>query len=181
MSTIYDATKIACIINPCALALRVDFHEMAYLHPILNPNFVAAHITRRFTHAAVTIDTDGEWPRVILGATTLEIRSQVTDLGGGNYRAWETPRDAAERLLIAHGWDQSLTVKERIAALVRPNIRMEDRRNGCVVPIKHGEKIEVTAANDECTITIGDDCRHLDECKGIWEAAHLIDTLTAYM
>ena len=72
MSTIYDATKIACIINPCALALRVDFHEMAYLHPILNPNFVAAHITRRFTHAAVTIDTDGEWPRVILGATMNE-------------------------------------------------------------------------------------------------------------
>lgn len=181
MSTIYDATKIAGIINPCARALRVDFHEMAYLRAILNPNFVAAHITRRFTHAAVTIDTDGEWPRVILGATTLEIRSQVTGLDGGDYRVCWTPRDAAERLLIAHGWDQSLSVKERIAALVRPGIRMEDKRNGCVVPIKHGEKIEVTAANDECTITIGDDCRHLDECAGIWEAAYLVDTLTAYM
>lgn len=181
MSTVYDAAKIAGI-NPFARSFRVDHRELTLLRMTsLNPHFVAAYIIRRFPHAVVTVDTCGEWPRVNLGATTLEIRDSITDLGGGAHRAWETPRDAAERLLIAHGWDQSLSVKERIAALVRPDIRMEDRRNGCVVPIKHGEKIEVTAANGECTITIGDDCRHLDECKGIWEAAYLVDTLTAYM
>ena len=104
----------------------------------------------------------------------------ITDLGSGDYRAWETPRDAAERVLAAHGWDQSLSVKERIATLVRPGVRMKSVRNGCVIPIKHGEKIEVTVADGECTITIGDDCRRLSECKGIWEAAYLVDTLAIH-
>ena len=177
MTTFYDAAKIAGI-NPFARSFRVDHHELTLLRMTsLNPHFVAAYIIRRFPHAAVTVDTDGKWPRVNLGATTLEIRDSITDLGGGAHRAWETPRDAAERLLIAHGWDQSLSVKERIAALVRPGVRMKGVRNGCVIPIKHGEKIEVTVADGECTITVGDTCYHRSECEGIWVAAYLADTL----
>lgn len=177
MSTFYDATKVAGI-NPFARSFRFDSYKLAgWRTTSLNPHFVAARITSRFPHAAVAVDTSGEWPCVTLGATTLEIRHEITDLGGGAYRAWETPRDAAERLLAAHGWDRSLSVKERIAALVGAHVRMRSVRGGCVIPIKHGEKIEVTAADGECTITIGDDCRHLSECRGIWEAADLADTL----
>ena len=177
MSTFCDATKIAGI-NPFARSFRVDSRELAgWRTTSINPHFVAARITRRYPHAAVAVDTSGEWPRVTLGATTLEIRHEITDLGGGAYRAWETPRDAAERLLAAHGWDRSLSVKDRIATLVGSDVRMKGVRGGCVIPIKHGEKIEVTVGDGECTITVGDDCRHLSECRGIWEAAYLADTL----
>lgn len=177
MSAFCDATKIAAI-NPFARAFRVNSYELAgWQSTSLNPHFVAARITHRYPHAAVAVDTSGEWPRVTLGATTLEIRHEVTDLGSGAYRTWETPRDAAERLLAAHGWDRSLSVKQRIAALVGSDVRMKGVRGGCVIPIKHGEKIEVAVGDGECTITIGDDCRHLSECRGIWEAAYLADTL----
>lgn len=177
MSTFYDATTIAGI-NPFARSFRSDSYELAgWRTTSLNPHFVAARITRRYPHAAVAVDTSGEWPCVTLGATTLEIRHEVTDLGGGDYRTWETPRDAAERLLAAHGWGRSLSVKERIATLVGSDVRMKGTRGGCVIPIKHREKIEVTVGDGECTITIGDDCRHLSECKGIWEAADLANML----
>jgi len=177
MTTFYDAAKIAGI-NPFARSFRVDHHELTLLRMTsLNPHFVAAYIIHRFPHASVTVDTSGEWPRVNLGATTLEIRDSITDLGGGAHRAWETPRDAGERMLAAHGWDRSLSVKERIAALVRPGVRMKGVRDSCVIPIKHGEKIEVTVADGECTITVGDTCYHRSECGGIWDAAYLADTL----
>lgn len=180
MNTIYDATKIAGIIPRAHYCNSSSYKLSDWKAKSLNPHFVAAYIIRRFPHAAVTVDTDGEWPRVNLGATTLEIRGDITDLGGGNYRAWETPRDAAERVLAAHGWDRSLSVKERIAALVNPDIHIEDRGDSCVTPIKHGEEIEVTVSDGECTITIGNDCRRLSECKGIWEAAYLVDTLAIH-
>ena len=177
MSTFYDATKIAGII-PIPRFFRSGSYKLSdWRAKSLNPHSVAARITGRYPHAAVTVDTSGEWPRVTLGATTLEIRDDVTDLGGGAYRAWETPRDAAERMLAAHGWDRSLSVKERIAALVGPDVRMKGVRGGCVIPIKHGEKIEVTVADGECTITVGDTCYHRSECRGIWDAADLVDTL----
>ena len=171
MTSFYDATKVAGIIPIPRFFNSGSYRLSDWKAKSLNPHFVVAYVIRRFPHAAVTVDTDGEWPRVNLGATTLEIR------GGGDYRAWETPRDAGERLLAAHGWDQSLSVKERIAALVRPGVRMKGVRNGCVIPIKHGEKIEVTVADDECTITVGDTCYHRSECEGIWVAAYLADTL----
>lgn len=177
MSTFYDATKIAGIIPRAHYCNSGSYKLSDWKAKSLNPHSVAARITSRYPHAAVTVDTSGEWPRVTLGATTLEIRGDVTDLGGGAYRAWETPRDAAERMLAAHGWDRSLSVKERIAALVESNVRVKSVRGGCVIPIKHGEKIEVTVSDGECTITVGDDCRHLSECRGIWEAAYLADTL----
>lgn len=177
MTSFYDATKITGIIPIPRFFNSGSYRFSDWKAKSLNPHFVVAYISRRFPHAAVTVDTDGEWPRVNLGATTLEIRGDITDLGGGDYRAWETPRDAGERLLAAHGWDQSLSVKERIAALVRPDVRMKGVRNGCVIPIKHGEKIEVTVADGECTITVGDTCYHRSECGGIWDAAYLADTL----
>ena len=177
MTRFYDATKITGIIPIPRFFNSGSYRFSDWRAKSLNPYAVAARITGRYPHAAVSVDTSGEWPRVTLGATTLEIRNSTTDLGGGAHRTGETPRDAAERLLAAHGWDQSLSVKDRIAALVRPGVRMKGVRNGCVIPIKHGEKIEVTVADGECTITVGDTCYRRSECGGIWVAAYLADTL----
>ena len=66
MTSFYDATKITGIIPIPRFFNSGSYRFSDWKAKSLNPHFVVAYISRRFPHAAVTVDTDGEWPRVNL-------------------------------------------------------------------------------------------------------------------